>query len=138
MQNKVFIDTGAFLALKDSNDVCHKKAVNIAKYLTEKTRKACITTDYVLCETYTILRKKAGHKLAVQFGEEIKQGSRLEIVCLNKKLIDKAWDIFKQYKDKDFSFTDCTSFAVMKYYKITQAFAFDKHFEQAGFEIIKI
>ena len=126
-----------FLALKDRNDEHHKKANEIAQYLTEQTRKSGITTDYILDETYTILRERAGHKLAVQFGEEIRQGSRMKIIYLNKELLDKAWYIFKKYKDKDFSFTDCTSFAVMQHYQITQAFTFDKHFQQAGFEMIK-
>ncbi len=132
-----FIDTNAFLALKDSNDEHHKKAKKIAQYLLEQTRKAGITTDYILDETYTILRKRVGHKLAVEFGEEIRQGSGLKIIYLDKNLLDKSWHVFKTYKDKDFSFTDCTSFAVMRHYKITQAFTFDKHFKQAGFEMIK-
>jgi len=61
------IDTNAFLALKDSNDEHHKKAKEIAQTLLEQTRKAGITTDYVLDETYTILRRRAGHKLAVGY-----------------------------------------------------------------------
>jgi predicted nucleic acid-binding protein len=137
MPHNFFIDTNAFLALKDSNDEHHKKAKEIAQHLLEQTRKAGITTDYILDETYTILRERAGHKLAVQFGEEVRLGSRMKIIYLNKELLDEAWHIFKKYKDKDFSFTDCTSFAVMQNHKIAQAFTFDKHFEQAGFEIIK-
>jgi predicted nucleic acid-binding protein len=43
---------------------------------------------------------------------------------------DAAFTIFKRYTDKDFSFTDCTSFSIMKSLKLKSAFAFDKHFEQ--------
>lgn len=135
--NKFLIDTSAFLALRDKNDEHHQKAIRIAEYLIEHTNQTSLTTDYILDETYTILKKRAGHKLAVQFGEEIQQGTRFEIFYLTKELLDQAWLIFKKYKDKNFSFTDCTSFAIMQNYKITQAFAFDKHFEQAGFEVIK-
>jgi predicted nucleic acid-binding protein len=45
---------------------------------------------------------------------------------------DAAFTIFKQYADKDFSFTDCTSFSIMKSLNLNKAFAFDKHFEQYG------
>jgi hypothetical protein len=45
-------------------------------------------------------------------------------------LEDAAFAIFKRYHDKGFSFTDCTSFAVMKALKLRKAFAFDRHFEQ--------
>ena len=37
-------------------------------------------------------------------------------------------DIFK-----DFSYTDCTSFVVMKQLDMTIAFTFDRHFDQFGF-----
>jgi hypothetical protein len=44
----------------------------------------------------------------------------------------RAWEVFQQYKDKEWSFTDCTSKVVMERLSITQAFAFDVHFEQFG------
>jgi predicted nucleic acid-binding protein len=55
---------------------------------------------------------------------------------MTETLIKKAWDIFDNFQDKNFSFIDCSSFAVMKELNIQKAFAFDRHFEQFGFEII--
>jgi len=41
--------------------------------------------------------------------------------------------MFRQYKDKGFSFTDCTSsFALMERLDINTFFAFDDHFVQYG------
>jgi len=40
----------------------------------------------------------------------------------------------QKYKDKEYSLTDCISFSVMKNIGINTAFAFDKHFAQAGFK----
>lgn len=57
----------------------------------------------------------------------------LSVVRPTKALEDQAWEIFAHYDDKDFSFTDCTSFAVMRQLGITTVFAFDEHFEQFGF-----
>ena len=45
---------------------------------------------------------------------------------------NRAWEIAKNYKDKTFSFTDCTSFAVCERLKIKEVFAFDEHFKQFG------
>ena len=46
---------------------------------------------------------------------------------------DKARAIFFRYRDKDFSFTDCTSFAVMRELKIHEVLTTDRHFVQMGF-----
>ena len=46
-----------------------------------------------------------------------------------------AWEYFVRHGDKGYSFTDCTSFILMKEMKLTHCLAFDKHFEQAGFRL---
>lgn len=42
--------------------------------------------------------------------------------------------ILTRYSDRAFSYTDTTSFAVMKRRGIRTAFAFDPHFRQYGFQ----
>ncbi|MFW6111111.1 MAG: type II toxin-antitoxin system VapC family toxin [Thermoproteota archaeon] len=49
---------------------------------------------------------------------------------------EKAWEIFKKYQDKDFSFTDCTTFAMMEEEALSTAFTFDPHFQQYGFRMV--
>ena len=49
---------------------------------------------------------------------------------------EKARDLFFQYSDKDLSFTDCTSFAVMRDMRLTQALTTDRHFRQMGFQVV--
>jgi len=46
--------------------------------------------------------------------------------------IARAWVIFSTYKDKEWSFTDCTSKVVMEMRGVRKAFAFDVHFSQFG------
>ena len=53
-----------------------------------------------------------------------------KIVTVTPNIEDAAFNIFKRYADKHFSFTDCTSFSMMRSLKLKEAFAFDKHFEQ--------
>jgi uncharacterized protein len=77
-----------------------------------------------------------GHKRAVEFGYEIgslKDISKILVFHTDQVILDKAWKIFETYSDKDFSFTDCTSFSIMERVKIKVAFSFDKHFDQYGF-----
>jgi predicted nucleic acid-binding protein len=132
---KIFVDTGAWVALNNKRDKFHNDAVNANKMLL-KAGYFYITSDYVLDETYTMLRYDVGYKKSVGFGYDINflsKEQKISVIHITEILLEKAWDIFVKYSDKDFSFTDCTSFAIMNHMKVTEVFAFDKHFEQYGF-----
>lgn len=128
---KIFTDTGAFIALTDADDENHKAARTF--YQGAKGKGALfVTTNCVICETVNYLRARVSHNSAVFFRENIKKSGIIRITAVTPLIEDAAFDIFKNYEDKAFSFTDCTSFAVMKALKLHRAFAFDKHFEQYG------
>ncbi|MEK7280450.1 MAG: hypothetical protein AAB266_06755 [Nitrospirota bacterium] len=78
------------------------------------------------------LSARVSHHVSVIFMENLKKISLFEIITITPPIEDAAFNIFRQYTDKDFSFTDCTSFSIMKSVKLTKAFAFDRHFEQYG------
>jgi predicted nucleic acid-binding protein len=126
---KVFVDTGAFIALTDADDENHKTAAAFYRTAKEKGTRF-VTTNFVACETMNFLRARISHPIAVLFWENLKKSGFIEIVTVTPSTEDAAFAIFKRYTDKDFSFTDCTSFSVMKSLKLRSAFAFDKHFEQ--------
>ena len=126
---RVFVDTGAFIALTDADDENHIAAKAFYKESIEKGTKF-ITTNFVVCETMNYLRAKVSHKVSVIFWENLKKSGSFEIVDITPLAENAAFSIFRQYADKDFSFTDCTSFSVMKSLKLRNAFAFDKHFGQ--------
>ena len=65
----------------------------------------------------------------------LQKSDQLEIITVNEDIEKRAWVIFKKYQDQPFSYTDCTSFAVMERHKLKTAFAFDTHFEIFGFKI---
>jgi hypothetical protein len=89
-----------------------------------------VTSNFVLDETLTLLRMNLGHQAAVQFGEQVRESKIVEVVHITEVLEERAWQIFVKYSDKDYSFTDCTSFALMEERSLSDAFAFDKHFAQ--------
>lgn len=128
---KVFVDTGAFIAIADTDDLNHKAARLF--YETQKEEGTrFLTTNFVLCETLNYLRGRVSHKAAVAFREALRKSGLFEVVAVTLPVEDAAFQIFKKYEDKDFSFTDCTSFAVMQSLKLRKVFAFDRHFEQFG------
>ncbi len=126
---KLFIDTGAFIALTDTSDENHQAAKYFYLEIKEKGIKL-ITTNFIVCETMNYLRAKVSHNVAVVFREGLRKSTLFEIIDITQSLDDTAFRIFKQYADKAFSFTDCTSFAAMQFLRLRKAFAFDKHFEQ--------
>jgi uncharacterized protein len=126
---KLFVDTGAFIALTDADDENHKAAAALYRNAKEKETRF-VTTNFVVCETMNYLRARISHNIAVLFWENLKKSGFIEIVTVAPSNEDAAFAIFKRYTDKDFSFTDCTSFSIMRSLKLKTAFAFDKHFEQ--------
>jgi predicted nucleic acid-binding protein len=131
---KLFVDTSAWLALNDKNDQYHNKAVE-KSLLIKKQRIELITSEYVIDESITIIRYRVSHLSAVIFGESLFNSSLVKILDISAENGHKAWEMFKRYEDKELSFTDCTSFVLMKNLMLGKAFSFDEYFKQVGYEI---
>ena len=127
----IFIDTSAFLAIENRRDAYHPQAISF-RDICLKTGQTLITSDYVLDESYTIIRLRAGHKIAVHFGEALRASHLLHIEYVTPEFIEEAWRLFKKFTDHDFSFTDCTSFILMERFQIKTSFTFDAHFREYG------
>ena len=131
---KVFVDTSAWIALNDKSDQYHNRAA--AKSLEIKRQKVeLITSEYIIDESITLIRYRVSHYAAVIFGDALFNSSIVKIIDVKDEDRLKAWEIFKKYEDKELSFTDCTSFAIMEKLKLHKAFTFDEHFKKVGFEV---
>lgn len=125
---KVLVDTGAWYALIDRNDPDHAEV----RACLDGYRPLLVTSDYILDETLTLLRYRLGWKPAQTFGKSLLRGDIAVLHDLSRKDKEDAWGIFCQYRDKSFSFTDCTSFALMRRLKLTTAVAIDSDFKTYG------
>ncbi|MFH1029295.1 MAG: PIN domain-containing protein [Pseudomonadota bacterium] len=132
--NGIFVDTSAWYALVDSDDADHAAAV---AFHTSNTTPL-VTTNAVFSETITLIRYRIGHDTARIFGQKLKESSFVRIAVVTPADEERAWEIFIKYRDQNFSFTDCTSFAVMQRMKINAAFTFDRHFKVMKFEVAPI
>jgi predicted nucleic acid-binding protein len=126
-QQLVFVDTSAWFALAYEGDPYHPAA---RVFIVSKPR--LVTTNFVIDETITLVLKRLGYWSARELGEKLWSGQQARIIYVSKADQYAAWELFKRYDDKAFSFTDCTSFAVMARLGLHYAFAFDEHFEQTG------
>ena len=127
----IFVDTSAFLALENRRDTHHVKAIGFRDTCLT-AGETFVTSDYVLDESYTIIRLRAGHAVAVQFGEDLRASRLLRIEHVTPEIREATWRIFKNFADHEFSFTDCTSFVLMERLHIGSAFTFDAHFREYG------
>ncbi|MBF0229859.1 MAG: type II toxin-antitoxin system VapC family toxin [Desulfamplus sp.] len=132
--NCLFIDSGYFIALEALDDQNHKIASIHWKTLC-KSLPQLLTTSYVFDEVITFFNSKGKHDKAVELGKNILDSPAIKLIHINEALFNKSWEYLKQHDDKTYSFTDCTSFVLMKQRKITKALTFDRHFKQAGFEM---
>ena len=129
------MDSNGWVAISNKKDQFHDNAVKLNKELLENGNRY-VTSNFVLDEVYTVLLMRIGHFAAVDFGERIRQAQTVNIIHISADIEEKAWKIFKKYSDKEFSFTDCSSFAVMQGLNLKEAFTNDHHFEQMGFKIL--
>ena len=124
----VFVDTGAWFAYFVRRDPDHAAAIDWIR----QNRQPLITTDYVIDELLTLLKIRESHRVAVGAGEALLQQKVTRVDPITEADFRGAWEVFRQYRDKGWSFTDCTSKAIMERLGITHAFAFDTHFEEFG------
>lgn len=131
---KLFVDTSAWYALHDRDDQFREQALEkLARAKSE--RLELITTDYVFDESVTLISARIGHSAAVTFGDTLLKSGVGQMVTISDDVRLAAFELFRKYADKTLSFTDCTSFALMKRHKLKTAFTFDAHFQQVGFEM---
>lgn len=123
-----FVDTGAWFACVVPSDSDHPLA---STWLNQNVG-SLITTNYVVDETLTLLRMRREKQRAIALGDAFFSGTLTLIHYLTEAEIQQAWQVFRQFSDKDWNFTDCTSKVVMELLQITQTFAFDHHFRQFG------
>jgi predicted nucleic acid-binding protein len=123
-----FADASGIYAFMDEDDPYHRDAVGFIA-----SRRRLITSDYVFSEIVTLVRYQLGHSPATAIGEKLRASDFCTIVTVQPADLEAAWEIFRRYSDQRFSFTDCTSFALMQRLGLQDAFAFDHHFWVAGF-----
>ncbi len=124
----IFVDTGAWFAAFVPNDFDHPAA----DAWLNSNNDVLLTTDYVIDELLTLMKCRGEYDRAIKIGELLLTGSIARIEWLTIADVQVAWTMFCRYRDKDWSFTDCTSRAVMERLSISTAFAFDEHFRQFG------
>lgn len=130
---KVFTDTGAFAALQDDSDRHHAAAAVFIR----SPPPSCqfYTSNFIVDETITLLRNRMGHKSAVMFADAMLQTARFEVISVDSSVERSAVDVFKRFKDKELSFTDCVTISLVRSLRLDGVFGFDSDFTSVGLRL---
>lgn len=134
---KIFLDTSALIAYYNEDDSLHDAADEaMSKFLSgEILLTKFFTSDYVLDETVTVIECVLGkHDLAIEVGDALRTSPRTMMLHVDEPTVEASWKLFRGMRDV--SFTDCTSFVLMRALGLQAAFTFDRHFKKAGFKTI--
>jgi predicted nucleic acid-binding protein len=132
---QVFVDTAALVALGNKQDDWHNEAAAVSRQL---TLAGCrfVTTDAVLLEVGNTFSRSQLKSVALRLIETALRSPRWQCLEVDRTLLARGLELFRQRSDKDWSLTDCISILVAKDLGIDQAFTTDRHFGQAGLQIL--
>ena len=131
----VFVDTSGFFALLSSRDPAHQAAREHMSHFA-RTRRQALTTDYVLDETFSLLKARGLRHLSPVLRNLILTSKSLRLEWTEPSHFTATIDFFLKHLDQDFSFTDCRSFLLMREYRLRDALTTDRHFTSAGFRAL--
>ncbi len=129
-----FIDTCFLIALINEKDQYHQTALKLSHII---ENHPVVITDSILLEMGNALAKNF-RKEAIQLFNYIKNSPEVNLINLNETIFQKACQLYALHQDKTWGLVDCVSFVVMREMKINDVLTFDKHFSQAGFNVVSL
>ena len=124
---QVFVDTGAFYAALNRKDQYHREAAMLFDQAVAEEWRV-LTSNFVVAETHALVLTRLGRDLAAEWLRSVPA----DVIRVTEQDEAKARRIIFGYQDKEFSYCDATSFAMMERLRIRSVMAFDPHFAQYG------
>lgn len=136
MTGRLFLDTSAWLAALNPRDRRHAVAArSYQDSVTARTR--LLTTNLVVAEMHSLLTRERGATPAVRYLDQLYEDPSHEVVWATRDLERRAVDRWlRAFAEHEFSLADAVSFEVMRERGVQTAFAFDRHFAAAGFQVV--
>ena len=131
----IFVDTSYSVVLRNRRDANHQLA---AELLSRHGDDPLATSNHVRGETWTFLRRRAGHAAAVGFLDLLDRSDRVTILPVGPEVEARALRWLRRHDEREYSFVDATSFALMSSKRMRKALAFDGDFSAAGFVELRV
>jgi predicted nucleic acid-binding protein len=129
---RLFVDTSAWFAYANRKDPDHRAARKIFTEFEERLT----TSNFIFDETISLCLYRLGHDAARKTGFVLLDTGTVDLIRVTPADEQAAWTLFCKRSDQRYSYTDCTSFELMRRLGITTAFAFDDDFRTEGFRVV--
>jgi uncharacterized protein len=130
--SRVFADTLYYLALVNSRDEGHAKALAASRSQAIRV----ITTAWVLTQVANAVADSGLRRSFPDLLDGLLADPDTLILPATGEIFDSGVALYRRYADKEWSLTDCISFAVMRRHRLDRALTADHHFTQAGFKAL--
>lgn len=131
----VLIDTSGLYALVDRRDAHHAAARARVEQLARRGRRL-VVTDFIVSETATLAKARSGAAVALRVLDLVEQSVGIRLERIDAERFDRSKAFFRRYADHGYSFTDCSSFVLMREIGLREALTTDGHFPEAGFKAL--
>jgi len=126
----IFVDTSFWVAVNLPRDHHHEEAMRL---LSTHGNASLLVSNHVVGETWTFLRRRASHRVAVSFLDRLERTRRVSVTRVSDELEARALRWLRRHDEREYSFVDATSFELMRSLRMNEALAFDGDFSSAGF-----
>jgi len=131
---RLFVDSSAWLAFVSARDTRHDDADRLIRAALQQ-RHRLLTSNLVLAEVQRLLLFRAGPRPAAAALAKVSASPSVELLFPDLALHREAQGWLARCADQAFSYTDASSFALMKAHRCDAALTFDRDFEVAGFHL---
>lgn len=128
---RLFVDTSAWFAYANRKDPQHRRVGEAFHTFSGRL----VTSNFIFDEIISLCLYRLGHQTARAVGSVLLDPNEVDIVRIIVEDERAAWEIFCHRPDQRYSFTDCTSFALMRRLGLTTALTLDADFRAEGFAV---
>ena len=131
---RIFVDTSALYALLDQAEANHEAAQLLWRSFANEENDL-IVSNYTLLETAALVQRRLGMRAVNEFHGEI--APVLEVEWVTEELHQASVAALLTANRRDLSLVDCVSFAACRRAGVDRVFAFDEHFAEQGFTLLR-
>ena len=131
---RLFVDSGAWIALRSRRDQHHVEADRLFREALSR-RIPLLTTNLVLAETHRLTLFRAGSQPALRALDRIDASRSVTILfpTADDHVAARRW--LERLAPRPVSYADAVSFAVMEARRCGHVLGFDQDFSAAGFTL---